>query len=120
MRLLLLSLIVILALVQARLWLSNEGLREVWRLQAQVAERTEENRRLATRNAALEGEVLTYSEIKAATDRNIISDVSLIPAYEDIKAFDSAARFALEQWMRISEPAFSLTSCSIRLNACSE
>ncbi|RMH44044.1 MAG: hypothetical protein D6689_03530 [Deltaproteobacteria bacterium] len=47
-------------------------------------------------DSALEGEVLTYSEIKAATDRNIISDVSLIPAYEDIKAFDSAARFAID------------------------
>lgn len=47
-------------------------------------------------DSALEGEVLTYGEIKAATDRNIISDVSLIPAYEDIKAFDAAARFALE------------------------
>jgi Fic family protein len=44
-------------------------------------------------DSALEGDVLTYSEIKAATDRNIISDVSLIPAYEDIKAFDAAARF---------------------------
>jgi Fic family protein len=47
-------------------------------------------------DSALEGEVLTHSEIKAATDRNIISDVSLIPSYEDIKAFDSASRFALE------------------------
>jgi Fic family protein len=47
-------------------------------------------------DSALEGEVLSYSEIKAATDRNIISDVSLIPAYEDIKAFDNAARFCME------------------------
>jgi len=47
-------------------------------------------------DSALEGEVLSYSEIKAATDRNIISDVSLIPAYEDIKSFDHAARFCIE------------------------
>jgi Fic family protein len=47
-------------------------------------------------DSALEGDVLTYSEIKAATDTNIISDVSLIPAYEDIKAFDSACRFAID------------------------
>jgi len=47
-------------------------------------------------DSALEGEVLTYSEIKAATDRNIISDVSLIPSYEDIKAFDRASQFALD------------------------
>jgi len=47
-------------------------------------------------DSALEGEVLTYGEIKAATDRNIISDVSLIPSYEDIKAFDAASAFGLE------------------------
>jgi Fic family protein len=47
-------------------------------------------------DSALEGDVLTYSEIKAATDTNIISDVSLIPAYEDIKAFDAASRLALD------------------------
>lgn len=47
-------------------------------------------------DAALEGEVLTYSEIKASTDTSIISDVSLIPAYEDIKAFDTACRYGLQ------------------------
>jgi Fic family protein len=34
---------------------------------------------------ALEGVVLSYHELKAAIDSNIISDVSLIPAYTDIK-----------------------------------
>lgn len=34
---------------------------------------------------ALEGVVLSYHELKAAIDKNIISDVSLIPAYMDIK-----------------------------------
>ncbi len=33
-------------------------------------------------DSALEGAVLSYSEIKAATDRNIISDVSLIPCID--------------------------------------
>lgn len=41
-------------------------------------------------DAALEGEVLTYSEIKAAIDPTIISDVSLIPSYESIAAFNAA------------------------------
>ena len=80
MRTLLLSLALILALVQARLWLSDEGLREVWRLQAQVAERTEENRRLAARNAALEGEVtdlkqgLDAAEERARTDLGMVAE----------------------------------------------
>jgi Fic family protein len=34
---------------------------------------------------ALEGVVLSYHELKAAIDKNIISDVTLIPAYTDIK-----------------------------------
>ena len=41
-------------------------------------------------DSALEGVVLSYSEIKAAIDTKIISDVSLIPSYEEIKAFKSA------------------------------
>ena len=47
-------------------------------------------------DAALEGEVLSYSEIKAATDPSIISDPSLIPAYEEIKRFNEACDFATE------------------------
>ena len=34
---------------------------------------------------ALEGVVLSYSELKAAIDKKIISDVTLIPMYEEIK-----------------------------------
>jgi Fic family protein len=34
---------------------------------------------------ALEGVVLSYSELKAAIDQRIISDVSLIPMYEEVK-----------------------------------
>src|SRR4051812_29166002 len=34
---------------------------------------------------ALEGVVLSYGELKAAIDKRIISDVSLIPMYEEIK-----------------------------------
>jgi Fic family protein len=47
-------------------------------------------------DSALEGDVLSYSEIKAATDTKIISDVSLIPSYEEIKNFDAATKFASE------------------------
>ena len=47
-------------------------------------------------DAALEGEVLSYSEIKAAVDPTIISDPSLIPSYEEIKRFDEACNFAAE------------------------
>ena len=47
-------------------------------------------------DAALEGEVLSHSEIQAATDTTIISDSSLIPSYESITNFHSAASVALQ------------------------
>jgi len=78
MRILLLSLVAILVLVQARLWLSDEGLREVWRLQAQVAERTGENRLLAARNTALEGEVTDLKQGLAAAEERARTDLGMI------------------------------------------
>jgi Fic family protein len=47
-------------------------------------------------DAALEGEVLSYSEIKAAIDPTIISDPSLIPAYDEIRRFNEACDWAAE------------------------
>src|SRR5579883_1567872 len=44
---------------------------------------------------ALEGVVLSYHELKAAIDKRIISDVSLIPMYEEIKNH----KLAIE-WLR--------------------
>jgi hypothetical protein len=47
-------------------------------------------------DSALEGVVLQYSEIKAAIDKKIISDVSLIPSYEEIKSFKAAIEWIHE------------------------
>jgi len=47
-------------------------------------------------DCALEGVVLSYSEIKAAIDKNIISDVSLIPSYQEIKDLKAAIEWAKE------------------------
>jgi len=78
MRILLFSLVLVLALVQARLWLSDEGLREVWLRQAQLAERTEENRLLAARNTALEGEVADLKQGLAAAEERARTDLGMI------------------------------------------
>jgi Fic family protein len=45
---------------------------------------------------ALEGVVLSYHELKAAIDKNIISDVTLIPAYADIANHKAAIDFVRE------------------------
>jgi Fic family protein len=47
-------------------------------------------------DAAIEGEVLSHGEIKAAIDTNIISDISLIPSYEEISNFSRACAAADE------------------------
>ena len=47
MRFLIAVLVVVFALLQARLWLADGGLREVWRLEDEVARRAEGNAQLA-------------------------------------------------------------------------
>ena len=46
---------------------------------------------------ALEGVVLSYSEIRDALDRKIISDVSLVNLYEEIRNHKAAIDFVREQ-----------------------
>jgi cell division protein FtsB len=82
MRLLLVSLLLILVLVQARLWLSDEGLREVWRLETQVDASTMENRRLAARNYALEAEVQDLKQGLAAAEERARTDLGMIAGGE--------------------------------------
>jgi Fic family protein len=45
---------------------------------------------------ALEGVVLSYSELKAAIDQRIISDVTLIPMYEEVRNQKLAVDFVRE------------------------
>ena len=78
MRILLLLLVVCLGLVQARLWSSDDGLREVWRLENLIAERTLENRELSARNAALEGEVQDLKQGLAAAEERARADLGMI------------------------------------------
>jgi cell division protein FtsB len=82
MRLLIVVLTVVLALLQARLWLSNGGLREVWRLETEVARRVEENQRLAARNSALEAEVRDLKQGLAAAEERARTELGMIRAGE--------------------------------------
>ncbi len=82
MRLLLLALCLSLLLLQGRLWVSGEGIRELRQLKTQVAERTEENRTLAVRNAALEAEVQDLKQGLAAVEERARVDLGMIGAEE--------------------------------------
>lgn len=46
---------------------------------------------------ALEGVVLSYSELKAAIDQRIISDVTLIPMYEEVRSHKQTVDFIRSQ-----------------------
>jgi cell division protein FtsB len=82
MRFLMVVLVVVCALLQARLWLSNGGLREMWRLEAEVTRRAEENDRLAARNSALEAEVLDLKQGLAAAEERARTELGMIEDQE--------------------------------------
>jgi cell division protein FtsB len=78
MRFLMVVLAVVLVLLQARLWLSNGGLREVWHLEGEVARRSEDNARLAARNSALEAEVRDLRQGTAAAEERARTELGMI------------------------------------------
>jgi len=82
MRFLMVVLVVVFALLQARLWLSNGGLREVWRLEAEVVRRAEDNERLVARNSALEAEVLDLKQGLAAAEERARTELGMIHSGE--------------------------------------
>jgi len=59
---------------------------------------------------ALEGVVLSYSELKAAIDQRIISDVSLIPMYEEVKNHKLAVDFIRETARSRNPPRWTWSS----------
>ena len=79
MKMLLAGLVAVLALLQYRLWLSDEGMREVWHLQTAVESQRAENAVLAERNGQLKAEVadlkhgLTALEEKARNDLGMVT-----------------------------------------------
>jgi Fic family protein len=48
-------------------------------------------------DCALEGTVLSFHELKSAIDKDVVSDVSLIPTYDEIRAHKAAIDWVREQ-----------------------
>jgi len=94
MRFLMVVLAVVLVLLQARLWLSNGGLREVWHLEAEVARRSEDNARLAARNSALEAEVRDLRQGTAAAEERARTELGMIHEGETFYQIAPAPRAA--------------------------
>ncbi len=82
MRFLVLVLVLVLLSLHMKLWLSDDSLREVWRLQSQVVQRTEDNRRFESRNRALEAEVEDLKEGLEAAEERARTELGMIHADE--------------------------------------
>jgi cell division protein FtsB len=82
MKWLALSLFAALLLLQYRLWLSGDGVREVWRLRSSVAVQQSENTRLLERNHQLGAEVRDLKQGYAALEERARSDLGMVAGNE--------------------------------------
>jgi cell division protein FtsB len=81
---------VLLVLLQVRLWVSDDGYREVVRLGTLITEQTAENARLAQRNQRLEAEVVELRKGDSAVEERARADLGLIGPDETFYLFGGA------------------------------
>lgn len=82
MKLLAAALLLVLALLQYRLWLSDDGIRSVLTLRDSVAAQTAENEGLLRRNGQLEAEVQDLKEGLAALEERARTDLGMVGTNE--------------------------------------
>ena len=76
------ALLTALLLLQYRLWLSPDGVREVLRLRAEVSSQQQQNATLAERNRELTGEVRDLKQGYAAIEERARADLGMISGNE--------------------------------------
>ena len=81
---------VLFLLLQVRLWVSDDGYREVARLGALIAGQAAENARLTQRNQRLEAEVVELRKGDSAVEERARADLGLIGPDETFYLFGSA------------------------------
>lgn len=68
--------------LQYRLWVSPNGMRDVWRTNKAIAAQVEENGRLRERNRTLAAEVRDLKEGRAAIEERARTDLGMIGTNE--------------------------------------
>ncbi len=68
--------------LQYRLWVSPDGMREVWRLEKAIAAQSDENDQLTERNSTLAAEVRDLKEGRAAIEERARTDLGMVGANE--------------------------------------
>ena len=81
---------VLFLLLQVRLWVSDDGYREVARLGGLIAGQAAENARLTQRNQRLEAEVVELRKGDSAVEERARADLGLIGPDETFYLFGSA------------------------------
>ena len=76
------ALAVALLALQYRLWVSGNGMREVWRLEQAIATQQQENDALQARNRALAAEVRDLKDGHSALEERARTDLGMIGANE--------------------------------------
>ncbi|HWN05535.1 MAG TPA: cell division protein FtsB [Steroidobacteraceae bacterium] len=82
MKLVAATLLAALLLLQYRLWVSDEGMREVWHLRQAVENQVAENTVLAERNAQMRAEVADLKQGLTAVEERARNDLGMISANE--------------------------------------
>ena len=83
MRVLLAILLIMLILLQLKMWFGEGGFRDVRRLEQRVEEQAEENEALAQRNRQLQAEVEDLREGLGAVEERARSELGLIKENEE-------------------------------------
>ena len=78
MKVLAAALVVLLALLQYRLWLGEGGMREVRRLRAEIEAQRDENQQLKERNRTLSAEVTDLKKGTVAIEERARTDLGMV------------------------------------------
>jgi cell division protein FtsB len=96
MKLVVTTLLAALFLLQYRLWVSDEGMREVWHLRQAVENQAAENAVLSERNAQMRAEVADLKQGLTAVEERARNDLGMIAANETFYQVVDATHLAPE------------------------
>ena len=75
-------LLLVLGVLQYRIWAAPAGMREVWRLEKAIDVQVSENRRLRQRNKTLAAEVRDLKEGRTAIEERARTDLGMVKSNE--------------------------------------
>ena len=82
LRIIAVILLVLVLALQYRLWVSPNGMRDLWRTEKAIEAQTQENERLAERNRTLAAEVRDLKEGRAAIEERARTDLGMVGGNE--------------------------------------